>query len=356
MLNINTIDELEDIGVGCNIDKLEYVVAKLVCRVELGGKLRDKEKKLIELLKEIKPSSTALSIDTSDMDKPIECYDRLIDIDRDREYSTIRSIESTSYDKLKDSVGEKSDIGVCLIPYGIPVRLIYVHGEYKAAFVYFGGKAGRSITRKLLGKVPSEVRVWKDCELAEVRAHLMCNDTVEFVMNDKEDKSLTDSVKVLVSNVVTDNAQLRSVNIWHKLEYLEQIGFEGCAHLLYVDIDGDTLEDVIEAIKNMSDNSISEVVIETVQEAKKKDGFKLSVEDIYKERYVGIISDIQYELNGEYFRPVIKLNAIKAKHDKVISEVKLNNIRELSENNCTVGGKVIVEVQLSGDIILKKYN
>ena len=79
MININTLNELENLNIGCDIDKLESYVALINNADIMGNNIvrREEKDRYIKLLKELKPTSEVLKYDWDMEIEPDDEYDEI---------------------------------------------------------------------------------------------------------------------------------------------------------------------------------------------------------------------------------------------------------------------------------------
>ena len=171
MININTLNYLNSIGIGASVNSIEsylidYKRARFVCD------LYDYEYDFLNLskiLKEIKPDSNAFSdIAYLESTEPTN-IDRVFVEDGFKKAATIYGHKHKNLSIILDKISENDDIDIVALPNvtGLNIKCTYVNGYITKINLVGDGDLYDDITNKLKDKVPKFVSELKEHEIAD---------------------------------------------------------------------------------------------------------------------------------------------------------------------------------------------
>lgn len=341
MLNINVIDELEDMGIGCDIDRLEALAVEAYYCEILGVSLSDKQKEVMSVLREVKPNSKVFLSDINTSSNIIEKYNKLENVNRLDRCNKIND----EFDSVMETLKNGGCMTVIGVRRGVPIRIEYRRGELVAAFTV---NWCFSITRSIIDKVPRQIDGWVNIQNVEVRAVMIGEDMLDSVV------SGAGNVDVECYDIVNDVEGIPEMSIWNKLSYMSKLGFR-CSEYFKIEInDKDSVEDAILAVIEKYRSGDTERAFVEAQSKEKKHEFVIDITESKREAFVTTVTGIEFENNGDYVIPIVTVRRIIDSSGEVISKIKLKNIKELYEAECFVGNKV--RVVISEDIRVLNIN
>lgn len=350
MININSIDELEDLGIGCNIDRLEKLAVEAYYCELLGVRITDKQSRILELLREIKPNSEVFTGGVVLKDEAVEKYEKLSDVDRIDCGDILYGCYGNTFKNIEEQVKE-GNCRASAVEFnnGVCVRMAYRFGELRAVLTSMGNI---EISRSLVGLIPQYVEQWKGIKNVEVRA-IVCGDNVAYKV--ATGRINTSEERVLCYDVVNDAGSNIKMTNWDKLRYLRAVGFKCCDSMMIQDVNKDNVEDVIMAImdKFKNGNDCPQAIVELVINGEVYNDYIIDMKNSRRKMFATTITGIKFESGNEYIKPIISIAKINT-GDQVISEIKLSSFREMYEAGCRVGGRVRVVVD--GDIKVRNIN
>lgn len=340
MVNINSIDELEDLGIGCNIDKLEKLAVEAYYCELLGMRINDKQSRIIEILREIKPNSEVFTGGVVLKDEAIEKYEKLSDIDRIDCGDVLYGCYGDTFKVIEERVKEGScAVSAVELNNGVCVRMEYRFGELRAVLTCMGNI---EISRSLVGTIPQDVEQWKGIKNVEVRA-IVCGNNVAYKV--ATGRVNANEERVVCYDVVNDAGGKAKMTNWDKLRYLRAVGFKCCDSMMIKDVDEDNLEDAITAVMDKFKNGddCPQAIIELVINGEVYNDYIVDMKNSRSKMFATTITGIRFENSNEYIKPIISVAKINT-GDQVISEIKLSSFREMYEAGCRVGGRVRVSI------------
>lgn len=267
MVNNDTLEELERLGFGSDIDSLESYVGKLQDAAALGNSLVDDSiyDQHIRLLKQLKPESDLLHRNWESDDNELDEHDELL-----KEYGMCSITTITSLDELDkfrdvlDDIGEPVSLAASLKKNGHACRAVYVNGSLYTGSTRGRYKKGRDITRHLKYVLPNYVEEWADIPLVEIRGEMLVSiDNFENHLKHYLKTPLS-SVTSLIRESVTDNElkyldmvcykvlsnddRLRFDTLKDELDHLEECGFDIPHNGVLNGVTSETLDNAVTAI------------------------------------------------------------------------------------------------------------
>lgn len=371
MLNSSTINTLNRLGFGVNIDKIESYIhyfkqANLVADL---SKYEYNYLKLVKILKEIKPNSKVLTEDidydglkTDEFDKLFTTYGNekcVVAYGKDDEHK-INSVKSVNFeeDYCMDLVAVNNVEGIDIMCTYINGRVyrVYAIGEYTKHFDF---------TEQLKDKVPSFIE------------DIACHRLVEFrgkatIFKDKEKRYDNiacstlyllqnnigrDCVDIVFNDVIFEEDNNTFKSIWDKLEWMRDIGLNVPHHALIRNVDRvqfeSALEEFDEYFRNEENNSI--VYSKLGFNIKNNNDIETSEYIIcydtnnveHKSVFEAIVKDITIDID----RSFIKIVSTKCNNGIIIDTIDIDDIYDIEKYNIAIGNKIYFNV-VEGEAIL----
>lgn len=366
MININTLNELENLNIGCDIDKLESYVALINNAEIMGNKIvREEEKeRYIKLLKELKPTSEVLKYDWDMEVEPDDKYDEI--------FNKTGFYGKTGI-KLDDNINElkeSEDIIAYALPDGIDIRIIYVNGLLYQAYTYNREKKGKEITEYINEIIPYNIKEIIDDGIIDVRARLSINDNNLSKLGIKESDKLAYIVDYITHEYNEDlqdyfivkvykvfsNIDLKCNSLWEEYELLGNTDFDIVEYAIVREVYKEDIIDTINQLENhflsLNDkeynytdisiviNNNSDKVIHNISEKNKE-----------PKKLVATIIGIKWINSGYSITPRLEIKPIRL-GDKTINYIDLNNLTYLEKNNISIGSKISIKIDYLNNLII----
>lgn len=259
MININTLNYLNSIGIGASVNSIEsylidYKRARFVCD------LYDYEYDFLNLskiLKEIKPDSSAFSdIAYLESTEPTN-IDRIFIEDGFKKAATIYGHKHKNLSIILDRISENDDIDIVALPNvtGLNIKCTYVNGYITKINLVGDGDLYDDITNKFKDKVPKFVSELKEHEIADCYGKLTIfknkkafNEgiNIECTIMHKLRLGLdTSDIDIVFNDIVLEQHVEEYDNQWDKIEYLREIGFSVPHHALIRSIDESNIKQAL---------------------------------------------------------------------------------------------------------------
>lgn len=257
MININTLDELNRLGFGADISKLESYAVDYK-QANFVSDLTDYEYdylKISRLLKEIKPESNAFNDNTylntlelNDLDNLFinnpSYFDNIIYGCNDENISNICNYIKQNEENCVSFVAIPNIQGLnikCTYKNGYLCNINLIGNEYKY----------KDITEYYRYCVPNFVEKLKNVELTEVRGKITIfnnkdtnkvyeNNIICSVMNLIRLNIENDLCSIVIDDIYTSD-ESNEYNQWDKIEYIRELGFSVPHHALIRNVDEETL-------------------------------------------------------------------------------------------------------------------
>ena len=271
MLNDNTLEVLNRIGFGADINSLEsyiidYKQARLVSNLAFYA---DNYNKLCKILSEIKPDSVALK--NSNELEPIELNrdDCILEKYGNAYPKVIYGIDSNGINVIKSSFDAEdngvADITAIANVLGVNINCYYVYGKLHGVYLVGETKKYQNITKILVDnkKVKEYYGEFSKYGILELRGVLTilnnCPDLQmkslnisSSVMRNIRLKINIDKLDIVYTDVfikdTIDSSELSDAefnNQWDKFEYLSELNFHVPHYILLRNISSDNLEDAL---------------------------------------------------------------------------------------------------------------
>lgn len=289
MININTMNSLEALGLGCSANRLERHLELAACSDVLGNMIdsEDDSSRICGLLEKLKPNSRALT--SKEIDKPwhrtlrvdYDEYDRMLSSKEHPMYALSgnksRMIDSISPDDLESFLSDKDSMDVMGIVQhgGFPVRIVYYKGRFiRANLVDIEAKEdvqdvdinkSIDISEHIAGLVPSDIEQWKNAQFVEVygQVYAVCDDLdgllnsesvslslkgllLETLLGDIPNRGI--NIKILVDDIISSHSALEISKVQDRIDYLNSIGFDTSKYYMVMNVGKDKISKVIKVI------------------------------------------------------------------------------------------------------------
>lgn len=207
MINSTTLETLEKLGFGSDVDALESYVASLQDAAGMGNPLVDDAvyDAHVKLLKELKPTSAVLNRNWETSDEDLTEYDEVL-----KKYGmcSINTIgDMSELGKFADTIadlGHPIDLMASIKDNGHGVRAVYLNGTLYSGSTRGRYKKGRDITRHIKAVLPPYVDAWAEIPIVEVRGEMLVSiENFEKYLKGKLKTPLS-SVTSLIRDSVTD--------------------------------------------------------------------------------------------------------------------------------------------------------
>lgn len=274
VINSSTLDELEKLGFGADVDSFESHIESLQEAYSLGKPLVTDTMydHYIRILKELKPDSPLLYRNWNTEEHGLDDFDELLDKYGMKSINTIQNLSDLN--KFKAAIGDSELTLTGTIKLnGHAIRAVYHYGELVTGSTRGRYKKGRDITKHLKIVLPNYIEQWSDIRLVEVRGEILVEKEVfnrylsnilktplSSVTSLIRDSASDDEIKMLscVCYRILCDEDLGINNHWDQLSILQNCGFEIPERLRigginYYNLDS-KIEDFIYYFENLYDN------------------------------------------------------------------------------------------------------
>lgn len=267
MVNADTMEKLEKLGFGSDIDALESYVASLQDAAGMGNPLVDDSvyDAHVRLLKELKPTSSVLNRNWETADEELNEYDEVL-----RKYgmcsiTTISEIDDLwRFENTLDTIGHDVELMASIKDNGHGVRAVYLNGWLYSGSTRGRTKKGRDITRHLKAVLPNYVDEWRNIKIVEIRGEMLVSiENFEKHLKGKLKHPLS-SVTSLIRDSVTDEElklldmecykvisaddSLHFETLYDEFKHLEKCGFNTPPFIKVGHVNSSNLKQVTSAI------------------------------------------------------------------------------------------------------------
>lgn len=377
MININTLNKLEELGIGADIDKLESTAALVEYSSIMGNCIvsEDKKQTILELLKQLKPTSTIFKY-AWDMEKDDICEEDKLFIENGINRGTV--VDSIDRDSIRDliySVQDNSDIIAYALPDGIDIRIVYKNGLLFQATTYNKDEKGKDITDYIRYIVPYNVYSIQKDGLLEVRAVLTIQNSKLIDLEIKEEEKLEYIVKYITQNFFkkiskdfsviaydffSTNSSIKFEDIWSKYEYFDNTEFNIAEHALIRDLDKESIVDAVTQLENHLVNSkdrdytYSKIIVDTNKYTTDTYNSRICInEKIKKPRiYSTTVLNIKWIRNEYQVIPRLDIKPVTI-DNRNIGYIDLKNIEELEKLKIHNKSDISFYIDYIGNIVIK---
>lgn len=264
MVNKNTLNILNMLGIGADIDGLEsfiinYEQASLMSDL---SKYKTRYTILKDILANIKNNSIALSDDRPQL-KEIEksnTHDSLFILNpiviQDKAYG----INSNKLDLFKEHLNNAVDIISYMNIRGINIKATYLRGYLYKVYGIGNGKILLDLTNILKYKIPDNVKAFEQYKLVELRGKLTIsssdtkfkdnNKIIECeVIHETRVRKTSENLEAIFHSIETDDEDFNKQSEWDKIEFIENIdSINVVHHILMREIDNILLPQAVQSI------------------------------------------------------------------------------------------------------------
>lgn len=372
MINENTLNTLQSIAFGADIDSLESYIAdfKFADRLTDMSRYRHNYNRLLELLKEIKPDSSIFTQD--DMDGiPLDKFDRYFEqygnIRKCLMYNILDNIATSDVrDKIKKTADHISDILALVNVQGLDVMCTYKDGYLCKIYLIGESKKIVDITYYLEDKLPSRIKAFSSCELVELRGKLTISKEnintyrrLETTIAHKiRCRVNTDILDIVFNDIISDSLEFS--NQWDKLEFIRSIdGINAATYVLIRSIDCDILHQALVDIDKAFVDIQSDIDWYTY-------GFEIRLNEYldYNTGFICVLSDADHR---KIFETVVKsiytdkstnkqiLKVVNVECNKRfnVDFIEINDLYDIEKYSIKIGDKVHFKVIEEQPIIVK---
>ena len=343
MININTINKLESLGVGSNIDKFEILIKNMILSDSLGNSMVDVDTEYdnVDILKEIKPTSTVLKSDWipeySVKDSRLKYISRF-------NGNKIDEIDRKSIENILDDNAESNNIFAIALPDGIDIKIFYVNGIFYRSYTYWNDSLGKDITDYIIDKVPYTIYDITNEGVVEIQARLHAvdenneiinecsvNKVINYIANDV-DKKASEKIEILVYKRYMCDYNDEDT-LWDEYDELADAGFNTASNVIVRDIDRvglvKAVRDIVQYFTD-KDTNIKEIIISN--DNKTAESLVIDIRKI-KNICTGVsITGIECKTTSEKIEVYLKIKPISI-GDTKIDKIKIDNIDDLSKIN-----------------------
>ena len=372
MININTMDKLEKLHIGSDIDKLENYVAIINYSDIMGNCIvtPDKREVIEELLREVKRNSELFKY-TWDMEK--NTYDEF-----DYLYNKLGKFVGTKISDANDAevknfsnnIIDTKDIFAIALPDGIDLRILYRKGIYYKAYTYHKNSKGKDVTNHIKHLVPYNIQEITDSGLVELQSRItMTDDQLKLAGLTEADKlyfivkflssefciSELDKFTVKTYKMYCDDPESIMDTLWEEYELLENTELDLVDHALIRNIARDDVKDAINELQNYFDSLedkeylITDIIL-SLNDNMYESKITYSKKDKIKQIYKSIIQDIKWVCGENSQKPKIDIKPVMTKQGDVINNILLDNLNILIKLSLTKGSEVCFCINYIGQV------
>lgn len=371
MINENTLNKLNNIGFGADIDALEsYIIdfkqSSLLCDM---SQYEYNHAILFDILKEVKPNSLAFSERTSLKEIELDKQDSLFIEYGNERIDLAYGIDSLAVNTMKSSIDCETDqivdiIGITNVD-GIDINCIYLHGYMYRIYAIGKNKKYINLTGELKNKVPNYISDLECFDLVELRgkATLFKNsDAIENSLNIPCSvvrcirTDFTSDIQLVFNDIIIDDndiVELPYKNHWEKMEFLRDMELSVPHHLLIRSVDRDSLDQALvqldEAFLDIKNEgsmiySYSGVIIRFNESL---DYNAIGDKLIYisnnvdsSTKFSSTVKSISTTYDGDKFIQKLNIIRIKCNEQLSIKHIELDDIYDLEKYDINIGNKV----------------
>lgn len=368
MINSETMDKLNELGFGANIDAFEDYMEQLMDAYSMGEPLVDDSAfdAMKKLLEQVNPGSKVLMRNNETEETEMTSNDKILEEYGMSSIHTIDGISEASLSNMIDVInlaGGKADLFASLKQNGHATRAVYRYGRLISGSTRGRYRKGRDITEHLKHMLPNEVQGFKSMPLVEVRGEAVISKTT---FNEKLKatglktplSSVTSMLRESATEyemgllqfkgykVIPSEKQYRPATLGTEYAILENCGIETPPHVLIKDVTPQNLvetinylveyfEDVVE--KQGYDIDCDGIVVavnnNNVFYAGGKDGNAWKGNCAVKEGriwqssiYESVIEEVIFKYGKKYITPIAIVQPVICKNGAQVINVPLYNV------------------------------
>lgn len=370
MININTLNELNSLGIGANISKLESYIAdyKQANNVADLYSYEYEYRILSKILKEIKQESLAFTDKTDLIECDTDEFDELLIQYPNCQLKTVYGSRDKNIDNLFSYITSKPEncMDMVAIPdvLGLNIRCSYLNGYIYRINLIGNGYKYTDITNRFKERLPKYVEQFSKNRLTELRGKITIFknsiDSLDDMVNIECGvmhlirMGTNDAKMSIIFNdiVATDDSDFTVSNHWDKLEYLRSLGFSVPHHALIRNVEGGAIPDALRSFREyfkdienttgiiynyhgyqIRDNDVNEYTTDWSK-------FNYVFDDCdYREVFSARIKSIQTLNNGD-IKVLVKIVATDCNDELTITEINVQDISLLDSYNIEPGNKI----------------
>lgn len=376
MINKDTIDELNKLGFGADIDSLESYIESLQEAASLGKPIVTDTvyDQHIRLLEKLKPESEILKRNWEVDDFDLDEHDKLLEQYGMRSITTIQNMQELN--KFKSQIDDLYiDMVATVKLNGHAIRAVYKNGKLVGGSTRGRYKKGRDITRHLKAVLPNYIDKWSDKGLVEVRGEMLVSlDTFETYLKNTLKTPLSSVTSLIRESATEDDISMLNCvcfkilsendlgfeNKWEELQLLNECGFETPQALFisgvdYYNIDH-KMEQCIAYFENLyyqgdisysSDGIVVTVNDNDIFEELGLDGnsyvgnFALKMGKVWESNiYSSIIEDIEFIYGKSYITPKARIKPVITVTGAEVNVVPLYNVGVIERYELFIGREI----------------
>lgn len=272
MVNINTLNELNRLGIGADISKLEsYIIDYKQANLTTNMYVYEHDYlRMNKILKELKADSLAFTDKTTLEDVPTDSYDKLLMKYNNRVIDEIYGSTDTRMDELCDYIKSQEDgcIDMVAIPnvLGISVRCSYTNGYLYRVNIIGDNYKYTDITARFREQLPKFVEDFSKHSLVELRGKVTIFNNHADLQNSYLNVECStmhllrlglnsSDMSIVIDDLFIDTDDLLPFdNQWDKLEYIRELGFNVPHHALIRNVEHSILEDAFSSFRDYFSN------------------------------------------------------------------------------------------------------
>lgn len=351
MVNLNDLNELNRLGFGADVDKLEsYTIHLKQCK-NLGIEYVNEYEytRCLNLLKKLKPESVVFIGNWDDECEELNEYDAILREKMMKPLKIVFSMDGleTLREFISSSDYENSDNIVDVYAnaryVGMEVRVVYSHGHLVSGSVQSKFLKGKDITSVVKrSNIPKNISEWKGIEIVELRGIVTiskdnyCEMSEEFMTLlhsitylVKDEANITDIGKIsfVFNEILIREDEKHKLEIENKrsavVDYLDDIGFITPERAIIRDVDyysfSESMQNIIDYFNNLDTNdSIGydivgiDIYLDNMeisnQAGYRKDGVTLGImNNMSSKTYSAIVKSIWWKDGVQYMIPMIEI-------------------------------------------------
>ena len=395
MINKNTMDELEALGFGADVDALESYVELLQNAAGMGEPIvadavYDKHYKL---LRQLKPESELLNRNWETEETELNEYDEILQAYGMCSILTITDFEEM--DKFKGilaKIGKPIDIMASIKENGHAARAVYLNGKLWGGTTRGRYKKGRDITRHLKAMLPNNIEEWSDIPIVEVRGEVLVSipnfekylrgtlktplSSVTSLIRDSVSDEELKLLDMVCYKVIASDSSIQLGTLHGEYDYLRDLGFKVPEYAIMQGVTQHNLEHSVETLLNYFEGLMDE---EKIQYS--CDGLVYSIDDTeifysmgktgntwnsnfalkmgrYWESniYSSTILEVQWIPGKSYIVPKAKIEPVIASNGAEIKTVPLYNVGVMERYGYTPGETIYFRYGGETGVCLCDYN
>lgn len=363
-MDINTIDALDNLHIGLNIDAIESYVHNYKSAIRFSGitKYNWNYNLLCDVLRDVKPSSNALKEHLSTTKLDIEIYDVFFDLLKNKYAIEVFGQNDNYIDTVIKELYEETDTALHLVAIenivGLDIKVTYFLGELKQICVVSENDKIIDITDLLKGMVPEVLSgILEDKPIVELRGKITLskrnirNNVICDVYTCIKRAIDLENIVLVFHDIFFDDMP---DTFWKKIKIIKKQGFVVPRHGLIRDIDRKTFKRALGEITEIFKSETEYISY----------GFMLKLDndaDIYNFVMNYIASDANPNLiftsrvksvaidGNAYYLNIVP---VMCNDNCRIDKIELNDIYFIENNEITTGSKIKFNV-VEGKAYLK---